>query len=71
MDEFSHVSKRKSGFLLLDLGGRIQIQYKKCQTYIGLGLECTMNLYTEEENVEKVPICSIFGQPRNLKDCVY
>lgn len=58
-------------FFLLDLGVegfKFSIRSVRRNTAC---LECTMNLYTEEENVEKVPICSIYGQPRNLKDCVY
>ena len=58
-------------FFLLDLGVegfKFSIRSVRRNTAC---LECTMNLYTEEENVEKVPICSIYGQPRNLKDCIY
>lgn len=32
-------------------------------------LECTMSLYTPED--EEIAVCSVYGQPRNLKDCVY
>lgn len=33
-------------------------------------LECTLPLYLQDED-DEIPVCSVYGQPRDLKDCVY
>lgn len=35
-------------------------------------LECTMSLYTaDDQDDEEIAVCSVYGKPRDLKDCVY
>lgn len=34
-------------------------------------LECTLPLYLQEDEAEDVAVCSVYGEPRDLKDCVY
>lgn len=33
-------------------------------------LECTMSLYANDEEEEDIAVCSLYGQPRDLKDCI-
>lgn len=34
-------------------------------------LECTLDLYLNGDEDYEIPVCSVFGKPRDLKDCVY
>lgn len=34
-------------------------------------LECSMSLYLQDDGKHEIPICSIYGVPRDLRDCVF
>ena len=73
MNSTIHQAFKTVDFFLLDLGVE---GFKFSLRSVSLGracLECTINLYAanEEDEEASIPICSIYGQPRNLKDCIY
>lgn len=64
----------EADFFLLDLGVE---GFKFSVRTVKPGwacLECTLDLYNNEDTEDdemNIPVCSIYGQPRNLKDCIY
>lgn len=62
--------KRRS-FLLLDLGVQgLKLSIRTVRPGQAC-LECTFSLYSPEDDQLNIPVCSIYGQPRNLNDCVF
>ena len=61
---------KKNQWFLMDLGVqgfKLSIRTVKPQSAC---LECTLPLYLQDEE-DEIPVCSLYGQPRDLKDCVY
>lgn len=62
---------RTSDFFLLDLGVE-GFKFSLRVVKPGMAcLECTFDLYATENIEMNIPVCSIYGQPKNLKDCIY
>lgn len=60
-------------WFLLDLGVqgfKFSIRTVTAQRSAFACLECTLPLYLREE-ADEIPVCSVYGRPRDLKDCVY
>lgn len=69
----STVKQHCKDWILLDMGVqgfKFSIRLVRPETAC---LECTMSLYSlqDDQLYEDIPVCSIYGQPRDLKDCVY
>lgn len=61
--------KQKKWFLI-DLGVQGFKMSIRTVTPRSACLECTLPLYLQDEE-DEFPVCSVYGQPRDLKDCVY
>ena len=58
-------------WFLIDLGVQgFKLSIRTVRPHHSACLECTLPLYLKEET-DEIPVCSVYGRPRDLKDCVY